>query len=356
MLLHAAVALFVTTQVGAGLATGVKVGEIGPDSALIWVRAAATAERNSTGLHIAGQPAKPLDEGVRIEDLEGECPGAPGMVRAVVELDAATLKQTEWMAGGDLRLVIEPDRGSGGQAATIELALDPGQRSISAAGPATTLAPGRYSVKAELRPKSGRLPLQVTTFAIVPPDTAAIDAARKAGRAAEAGQPVTFLHLGVGFNPQNRTRLAIMGGIYLAGVLLIDLIMRQMGGEGFQQLSQLAAHPAALSPEQAQAILNEALPALLTGLLLLTPLVMATWFAPALVLFDGFSTGNAMWWSLWACAVTWRPLLTYSVLLGLLGVVAMLIPFGLGLLVFLPWVLCSTYAAYRAIFLPATPA
>ncbi|MFA5081614.1 MAG: BPSS1780 family membrane protein [Hydrogenophilaceae bacterium] len=177
-----------------------------------------------------------------------------------------------------------------------------------------------------------------------------------ASRAAEAGQPVTFLHLGAGFLPQNRVGLAIMGGIYLAGVLLIDLIMRQMGGEGFQQLSQLAANPAAISPEQAQAILNEALPALLIGLLLLTPLVMATWFAPALVLFDGFSPGNAMWWSLWACSVNWRPLLTYSVLLGLLGVVAMLIPFGLALLVFLPWVLCSTYAAYRAIFLPAATA
>lgn len=174
-----------------------------------------------------------------------------------------------------------------------------------------------------------------------------------ASRAADEGQPVTFLHLAAGFRPQNRIGLAIMGGIYLAGVLLIDLIMRQMGGEGFQQLSQLAAHPAAISPEQAQAILNEALPALLVGLLLLTPLVMATWFAPALVLFDGFPPGNAMWWSLWACSVTWRPLLTYSVLLGLLGVGAMLIPFGLGLLVFLPWVLCSTYAAYRAIFLPA---
>ena len=95
------------------------------------------------------------------------------MVRAVVELDAATMKQTEWMAGGDVRLVIEPERG-GGQAVTIELALEPGQRSILAAGPATALAPGRYSVKAELRPKNGRLPLQVTTFATVPPDTATI--------------------------------------------------------------------------------------------------------------------------------------------------------------------------------------
>ena len=99
MLLHAAVALLVTAQAGAGLATGVKVGEISPDSALVWVRATASMERNATGLHIAGQPAEPLDEGVRIENLEGECPGAPGMVRVRygTERSLATCKTTEWV-------------------------------------------------------------------------------------------------------------------------------------------------------------------------------------------------------------------------------------------------------------------
>jgi uncharacterized membrane protein len=177
-----------------------------------------------------------------------------------------------------------------------------------------------------------------------------------ASRAAEEGQPVTFLHLGAGFIGEHRIGLAIMGGVYLAGMLLIDLVMRQMGGEGFQQMAQLASNPAGIPPEQAEAIIGQALPAILTGLLLLTPLVMATWFAPALVLFDGFSASNAMWWSLWVCAVNWRPLLTYSAVMGLIGVAAMLIPFGLGLLVFMPLVLCSTYAAYRAIFQPAVAA
>ena len=173
-----------------------------------------------------------------------------------------------------------------------------------------------------------------------------------ASRAAERGEPVTFLHLGAGFDARSRIGLAITGGVYLAGTLFIDLVMRQMGGEGFQQMSQLAGNPGSVAPEQAQAMLNQAMPAILAGLLLLTPLVMATWFAPALILFDGYSAGNGMWWSLWACAVNWRPLLTYSAALGLIGIAALLIPFGLGLLVFLPWVLGSTYAAYRAIFQP----
>lgn len=174
-----------------------------------------------------------------------------------------------------------------------------------------------------------------------------------AARAAETGEPVTFLHLGAGFAADKRVALALMGGIYLAGILLVDTVVRGLGGEGFSQMAQLASHPAEVDPAQAEAILSATLPAMLLGLALLTPLVMATWFGPALVLFDGFSTANGLWWSLWACAVNWRPLLLYSLLLGVFGVVALLIPFGLGLLVFLPWVLASTYAAYRALFLPA---
>jgi hypothetical protein len=173
-----------------------------------------------------------------------------------------------------------------------------------------------------------------------------------AGQAARAGQPVTFLHLGAGFQPRPRLSLAMIGAVYLIGILLVDQVMRGMGGEGFQQLARLAQGPQQMSPEEARAVLDQALPALLTGLLLLTPLVMATWFAPALVLFNGFSPLNALWWSLWACAVNWRPLLLYSLLLGMVGVLAVLIPFGLGLLVFMPWVMASTYVAYDAMFRP----
>ncbi|PIV23125.1 MAG: hypothetical protein COS39_05170 [Hydrogenophilales bacterium CG03_land_8_20_14_0_80_62_28] len=171
-----------------------------------------------------------------------------------------------------------------------------------------------------------------------------------ASKAAEAGQPISYLHLGAGFRPDTRVRLIIMGVVYLAGILLVDTVMRQMGGESFEQMAQLAQNPKDVTPEQAQMIMGQALPAMLTGLLLMTPLIMATWFAPALALFDGFAAGNALWWSLWTCIVNWRPIFIYSLWLGLVAVVAMLIPFGLGLLVLLPWVMTSTYAAYRAMF------
>lgn len=173
-------------------------------------------------------------------------------------------------------------------------------------------------------------------------------------RDAEQRQPVTFLHLAAGFS-QARVPLLVVGGIYLLGALLIDQIMRALGGQGLQEMLTLAQRPKEMSPEEAQALLGGAMPALLLGMLLYTPLLLATWFAPALILFDAYKPGNAMWWSLWTCVVNWRPLMLYSLVLGAVGLLALLIPFGLGLLVFMPWAMISTYAAYRSLFVPVEP-
>ena len=98
--------------------------------------------------------------------------GAPGTIRAVVELDPATTKNPEWLSGGTLKVTFEPERTAGtSQAAaaqTITLPIEPGQRSIAIDGADRPLAAGRYSVRAELLARNSRLPLQVTTFATVP--------------------------------------------------------------------------------------------------------------------------------------------------------------------------------------------
>ena len=103
--------------------------------------------------------------------------GTHGTIRAVIELDAATVKQPEWAAGGTLRIFFEPERVLGsngtGPVHTMTIAMDPGQRSIDVTGDRPFPA-GRYSVRAELTPRSGRIPLQVTTFATVPAEMASI--------------------------------------------------------------------------------------------------------------------------------------------------------------------------------------
>jgi VWFA-related protein len=111
--------------------------------------------------------------------------GAPGTIRAVVELDPATAKQPEWLSGGTLKVTFEPERSQGsiqGASQTLTMAIEPGQRSIPIEGTDQPLAAGRYSVRAELTPRAGRLPIQLTTFATVPADTAPVGTAALASR------------------------------------------------------------------------------------------------------------------------------------------------------------------------------
>ena len=113
--------------------------------------------------------------------------GGRNTIRAIVELDPATLKQPEWLSGGTLRLVIEPERVVGSPSTappphTVTLAIDPGQRSILVDGIERPLTAGRYSVRAELTPRNGRLPIQVTTFATVPADAAEVGTGLLASR------------------------------------------------------------------------------------------------------------------------------------------------------------------------------
>lgn len=172
-----------------------------------------------------------------------------------------------------------------------------------------------------------------------------------ASRAALAGEPVTFVHLGAGAQ-SGRDALLRIGVAYMLCSLLIFLLVKYLTGGDLHVLLQQTQNPAGLTPELANEIVATSMPAILLASLMFAPLLMATWFSPGLVLFEGYPPLRALWWSLWACWVNWRPLLYYSLVLGMLGVVAIVIPFGLGMLVFLPLTLISTYVAYRMIFTP----
>lgn len=170
-----------------------------------------------------------------------------------------------------------------------------------------------------------------------------------ASRAAMAGETVTFLHLGAGVK-QGRDALLRIGVAYMAGSMLVFALVDLITGSDLRELLRQAQNPAALSPEELNQVVAAALPSMLLGTAMLAPLLMATWFAPGLAMFDDFTASRSLWWSLWACWVNWRPIFLYSMVLGALGAVALIIPFGLGMLVFLPLTLISTYTGYRMIF------
>jgi VWFA-related protein len=104
--------------------------------------------------------------------------GGPGTIRAIVELDAATVKQPEWLSGGTLKITFEPERAQGsaqgGASQTVTVPIEPGQRSIPIDGSPQPLSAGRYAVRAELTARGSRTPIQVTTFATVPAEAAQV--------------------------------------------------------------------------------------------------------------------------------------------------------------------------------------
>ena len=92
-------------------------------------------------------------------------------------------------------------------------------------------------------------------------------------------------------------------------------------------------------------MLSVLLPAVLS-----VPLMMALWFAPALVLFNRMSPLGALRASFDACLKNTLPFLIYGLILMVLAFFATL-PALLGYLLLIPVVSGSVYAAYRDIFL-----
>ncbi len=91
---------------------------------------------------------------------------------------------------------------------------------------------------------------------------------------------------------------------------------------------------------------------MLAGLMVMVlsvPVIMATWFAPALVFFHDMKPLDAMKASFAAGARNWLAMTIFGVFLVVALFFAML-PLGLGLLLFLPVFSGAVYASYRDIF------
>jgi alkaline phosphatase D len=89
-------------------ATGVKIGEVTPDSAVIWARRTESANRLADGIlrRGAGKNARAPQPGEDVNRFEGACPGGSGYVRLVIEPAAGrgrkrTLDWVEINAAGD---------------------------------------------------------------------------------------------------------------------------------------------------------------------------------------------------------------------------------------------------------------
>ena len=165
-------------------------------------------------------------------------------------------------------------------------------------------------------------------------------------RSLETGGELELEHLFAGFR-RHFVDLVVIGVAYLLGGLVILLVFGMFAG-----MSILTAMFAGNESDVLTAITAASLP-LLLGVLVATalsvPLMAAYWFAPMLVMLNDVRPVEAMKASLVACFRNFLPFLVYGILMLLLAIVAM-IPFGLGLFVWVPVLVGSMYASYRGIF------
>ena len=158
----------------------------------------------------------------------------------------------------------------------------------------------------------------------------------------DAGGTLAFNHLFAGFK-QKTGDLFMVGLFNLVGWVFIVVIAIAVMGTGLVMgMLRGEMHMTSMS-------LTSMLIAALLAAGLSVPLYMASWFAPALIVLQGMSSGAALKASFFACLKNILPFTVYGIVLTALGVIAA-IPLGLGFLVLGPVIAASIYIGYRDIF------
>ena len=164
-------------------------------------------------------------------------------------------------------------------------------------------------------------------------------------REVDEGRSMEVGHLFAGFRGK-LAPLATVGAIYLAAAVVIALVV------GLATGASVFAMMSGSGPEMTPAAAMTVILAMLIMLALLLPVVMAVWFAPALVLFHDKGAVDAMKESFSGCLRNIVPFLVYGVVMLVFGVLAS-IPLGLGWLVLGPVLCTSFYTSYKDIYLTA---
>jgi len=182
-------------------------------------------------------------------------------------------------------------------------------------------------------------------------------------RDVEHERAIAPLHLFSGFRSNLRPLLAL-GALYLGGVLAILGVSALADGGALMQM-MISGKP----PGEELLAGGNFLVATQIALLLLTPLMMAYWYAPVLAAWHDLPVGKALFFSFIACLRNWRAFFAYAVALmvfgallpGLaLGLLASLMPQSASfftalffmplLLVLAPTLFASFYVSYRDVF------
>ena len=167
-------------------------------------------------------------------------------------------------------------------------------------------------------------------------------------RSLETGGDFELEHLLAGFKLRF-AKLAVIGLIFVAGCVAILLVFALFAG--FSVLGAIMTGQT--NPDDLMAILMASAVPILLGLLIMAalfiPLLAAYWFAPMLVVMHDVAPVAAMKSSFGACLRNFLTYLVYGIVMTIAGFLAV-IPFGLGMFIWVPVTVASTYVAYRQIF------
>jgi hypothetical protein len=175
-------------------------------------------------------------------------------------------------------------------------------------------------------------------------------------RALEYGKTLAFGYLLSGF-VRNTSALITLGGISLAGNLLVLLVISGIGGDAIMAVLKFTAQNK-VTPENVHEIRDAASQATLAGLIgwaVSIPLMLALWFAPLLAYFNNLKPFSAMRHSLIAC---WRNMSAFLVYGAVIFAALMMVTplamaartLDLGLWLLGPVVIPTIYAGYKDIF------
>lgn len=177
-------------------------------------------------------------------------------------------------------------------------------------------------------------------------------------RAADRGQPLTVGHLFAGFGTRTGplflvgliyTAIAVAIALLVFGLLLVFFGAAVVSSLWHLQDLQALQDPLAMASSMLGTLGLAILVGLLVFLLLYLPLVMAVWFAPALVVLGGIEPLEAMRLSFNGCLRNVVPFLLYSLVGVGLAIVAT-IPLLLGWLMLGPVTIASLYSSYCDIY------
>jgi uncharacterized membrane protein len=166
-----------------------------------------------------------------------------------------------------------------------------------------------------------------------------------AARNVDEGRALEIGNLFAGFR-ERLGPLATVGAIYLGAAVAIALVVGLATGASI--FTMLDAGGEAMTPAAALTVIL----ALLIMLALLLPVVMAVWFAPALVMFHDKGAVDAMKESFSGCLRNIVPFLVYGIVMLVFSVIAS-IPLALGWLILGPVLCTSFYTSYKDIYLTA---